>query len=439
MQVRLVLVGGVGLDHQVDVVDVDAARRDIRRHQHIHPARREPLEVARALGLVEVAVESDRLDAGVVELLGEHLGVGAGTGEDEGLAVAVDEAREDLGLVAVVDDEHAVVDRARILVLAGHLVDRGLDEELVDERGDLAVEGGREQELLRVRRHEAQQALHRLEEPELGHVVGLIEHDDADLGEVELALILQVLDAPWRADDDVDALLQRAHLARLRHTAVHLGREQAHAARDRLDRAVDLQRELARGREDQRLRAATELAALACLAAQDRLDQRRSEGDRLARAGAATGEHVLALEDRSDRRGLDRERGCRAEVGQRPHDVVAEAELTERRIGDLFGLDGLCLQLLVHRVGVLFKGLALRGILRVSVPIGAIAAVCGPIVATRAVVERPSRTVIATRTVVERSGRTVVTARAVETPVIRAILVGITPIGSLLRRVGGVL
>jgi hypothetical protein len=55
--------------------------------------RREPLEVARALGLVQVAVEGDRVDAGIVELLGEHLGVGAGAGEDEGLAVAVDEVR----------------------------------------------------------------------------------------------------------------------------------------------------------------------------------------------------------------------------------------------------------------------------------------------------------------------------------------------------------
>jgi hypothetical protein len=27
-------------------------------------------------------------------------------------------------------------------------------------------------------------------------VVGLVEHDDADLGEVELALVLQVFDAP---------------------------------------------------------------------------------------------------------------------------------------------------------------------------------------------------------------------------------------------------
>ena len=58
---------------------------------------------------------------------------------------------EDLGLVALVDDEHAVLDRARVLVLAGDLVDGRVDEELVDERRDLTVERGREQQLLAAR------------------------------------------------------------------------------------------------------------------------------------------------------------------------------------------------------------------------------------------------------------------------------------------------
>ncbi len=65
---------------------------------------------------------------GVVELLGEHLCVGTGAGETQ-VCRAVDEAAQVLGLVALVDDEDAVVDGARLLVLAGDLVDRRLDEE----------------------------------------------------------------------------------------------------------------------------------------------------------------------------------------------------------------------------------------------------------------------------------------------------------------------
>ena len=40
VEVRLVLVRRVGLDDERDVIDVDAARRDVRRHEHPHPTRR---------------------------------------------------------------------------------------------------------------------------------------------------------------------------------------------------------------------------------------------------------------------------------------------------------------------------------------------------------------------------------------------------------------
>jgi hypothetical protein len=71
------------------------------------------------------------------------------------------------------------------------------------------------------------------------------------------------------------------------------------------------------------------------------LDQRRAERDRLARAGAAAGEHVLALEDRAivaawigNGAAAPRSASARTMLSPRPR-------LTERHIGDLFGLDGL--------------------------------------------------------------------------------------------------
>ncbi len=181
MQVRLVLVGSVGLHDQVDVIDVDAARGDIRGDEHPHPPRGQLLEVPRALGLVQVPVQREGRDAGVVELLREHLGVRTRAGEHEGLAVAVDERGQDLCLVAVVDHENTVLDGARILVLASNLVDGGLDEELVDERGNFTVERRREQQLLTAVRGEAQDTLHRLEEAQLAHVVGFIQDRDPNL------------------------------------------------------------------------------------------------------------------------------------------------------------------------------------------------------------------------------------------------------------------
>ena len=106
-----------------------------------------------------------------VELLGER----TGAGEHEGLAVAVRELGDDVALVAVLDDEHAVVDRRRGLVFTGDLVHGRLDEELVDERRDALVEGRREEQLLAALGGAAEDALHRLEEAEVAHVVGLVE------------------------------------------------------------------------------------------------------------------------------------------------------------------------------------------------------------------------------------------------------------------------
>ena len=111
VQVGLVLLRRVGLDHERDVIDVDAAGSDIRRHQHVDPAAGQQLQVARAAALVQVTVQARRGDAGVFEVVAHLFGERTRAGEDEGLAVAGSELLDDLALVALLDEQHAVVDR----------------------------------------------------------------------------------------------------------------------------------------------------------------------------------------------------------------------------------------------------------------------------------------------------------------------------------------
>ena len=267
VQVRLVLVGRVGLDHQIDVVDVDAARRDIRRHQHVDAARGEPLEVARALGLVEVAVQRERRDAGVVELLGEHLGVRAGAGEDEGLALAVDEA----------DRGSRPCRGGRSRACGGRScwspglrrrprrrpARRGTRRRARRPRGRAsprrAASGCRPPVWRRMRCTGSRNPSSHMWSA--SSITATLTSHRSSLRcsmrssmrpGVPMMMSTPFLSAPtWR---------------RLGHAAVDLRGEQADAAGDRLDRAVDLQRELARRGEDERLRLAAELAALAGLA-----------------------------------------------------------------------------------------------------------------------------------------------------------------------------
>ncbi len=235
-------------------------------------------------------------------------------------------------------------------------------------------------------------ALHGLEESEVAHVVGLVEHRDGDLAEVELALLDEVLDAARRSDDDVDAALQRADLAVLRNSAVDLRGEQADAAGDGLHRAVDLQGELAGRSEDEGARLASHLAVLAAVVLHQALDERGTEGDGLAGAGLAASEHVAAGEHIRDGRGLDRERRLGAEGGELANDVAAETEVGEGHALDILGLDGVGLEALEHDVILRSEGLLLA--VRVEVAVATVGAF---------------RTVVVRRTL--GAGRTIVVVR----------------------------
>jgi hypothetical protein len=105
----------------------------------------------------------------------------------------------------------------------------------------------------------------------------------------------------------------------------------------------------------------------------------------------------------------------RTEVGERADDVLAQAQIAERHVLDLAGLDGLGLQSLVDDIDLrLTCGRADR-----CVPVGAVRRVGATrapfltraVVATGTVVVRTNRavTAIATRTVIERTNRTITT------------------------------
>ena len=56
---------------------------------------------------------------------------------------------------------------------------------------------------------------HVVDEAHVEHAVGLVEHEDRDLVEPDMALVEQVEQAPRRGDENVDAGLQRLHLVML--------------------------------------------------------------------------------------------------------------------------------------------------------------------------------------------------------------------------------
>jgi hypothetical protein len=123
-----------------------------------------------------------------------------------------------------------------------------------------------------------------LDEAHVEHLVGLVEDEEFDMGEVEGAAAQVVEDAAGGADHDVDASAQAPELLAHRGSAVdgRHARVGARAQRDELGR--HLQGELARGHEDDGADMADR--------GREELGEGNAEGGGLARAGSGAGDEV---------------------------------------------------------------------------------------------------------------------------------------------------
>ncbi len=197
----------------------------------------------------------------------------------------------------------------------------------VDQLVHLAVQGGREQQPLAVGAYLVEQLGDLRQEAQVGHLVGLVEDGDGDPVEPAVATADEVRQAPRGGDDHVGARAQGARLPSDRHAADDRGQPQLQGPRVRGEGVGHLLRQLPGGHEDQGQGAAA-LGAPPGGPGQ----QRETEGQRLARAGAATAQHVTSGERVRQGRRLDGERlrhslGAegrqqrrgQAQVGERPH------------------------------------------------------------------------------------------------------------------------
>ena len=112
-----------------------------------------------------------------------------------------------------------------------------------------------------------------LGEAHVEHLVGLVEHEEAQLGEVERALLEVVHDPAGRADDDVDAAAQRGELHAVPLAAVDRQHVHARAGARRTSRTPRRPGARARGSG-----ASTSACGVFCV---------RSRRDRIGSANAA--------------------------------------------------------------------------------------------------------------------------------------------------------
>ena len=178
---------------------------------------------------------------------------------------------------------------------------------LVGELGDAVRQRRREQHVQALirRRHAPQQETDVLDETEVEHAVGLVEHHHLDRVQAEDMLLVVVDDAPGRADEHIDASLEHLALFVVAGAAVDQPELETGVPTEHLGVLVDLHRELARRRQHQHARTGR-LALGRRRVFQQMVERREQERRGLAGAGLRLAGHVAARKGNRQRLGLDR-------------------------------------------------------------------------------------------------------------------------------------
>ena len=141
-----------------------------------------------------------------------------------------------------------------------------------------------------------------MDEAHVEHAVGFVEHQDLDVREVDVVLLLQVEQAAGRGHQDVDAAADAVDLRVLAHAAEDHGGAELQVLAVGLHGFFHLGGEFARGGEHQ----GADGAGLLRRAAAEQLQHGQGEGGGLAGAGLRAGQQVVALQHGGDGLLLDR-------------------------------------------------------------------------------------------------------------------------------------
>ena len=290
--------------------DVQAARGHVGRHEDLHALVLERDHHAVARALAHVAVERLDVHPAVAERAVELLAADLRAHEDDRLGgpLGLEHAHERLVLLGLLGLEEELLDG----------VDRQRRRLDLDRDGVVQVALGEPADLGRHRRAEqtglaavgrvGQDLLDVLEEAEVEHLVGLVEHEVAARVQDERVARDQVEHAADGADHDLGARLELRLLGPDRGAAEDGHGIEAAVLAVGPQRLRHLDAQLAGRREDEGLGLG--------IVGVDEVDHGQPEGGRLARAGLRLADHVLPVEQVRDRLLLDRARRLVADVAE---------------------------------------------------------------------------------------------------------------------------
>ena len=318
----------VGMHHEIHVIDVDTAGRDIGGHKRRDAPGVEGLHVAGTGVLGEVSVQVDRGNALVDEDLGQLLRTMLGAGEEDGLTRGRCETGDDAVLLPRRELDQVVIHRRDRRFGRIGLMDDGLVQVALDEHVDVPVERRGEQHPLPSGRNLVEDALDHGKEAHVGHVVGLVEDRDLDGRQIDRPLPHQVEQTPGAGHKHVNALGEGTHLRILVDAPENREALEPPSRRERLEGLLDLRGQLPRRGKDERSGL---LGRASTTPLGESSDHRQQKRVRLARAGTAAAEHIATRERIGQRGLLDRGRGGDAALGERSGELLGNTQRNKIR------------------------------------------------------------------------------------------------------------
>ena len=180
--------------HVRQVVNVNAASRNVGGYQRANVTALEATECLGTRCLAFVAVQGHGLDAVFGQKLGHVVGTKFGAGEHQHLApvVFLNDVRQDGFLFATAHGVNHLCDALHRGVARRHLNALGVLEQGGRQVTNFIAERGREQQALLVFRHHGQYFFHVMDKAHVEHAVGLVEHQNLYLTQIKHALLQQV-------------------------------------------------------------------------------------------------------------------------------------------------------------------------------------------------------------------------------------------------------
>ncbi|EQB30589.1 hypothetical protein M529_19780 [Sphingobium ummariense RL-3] len=291
---RLRIAGQLDMHDQGERGQVDAARGDVGRDADPRPLVAQRLERVVALVLAMLARQRHGGEAPLGEAGVEVADIVARRAEQDRRFRLVEAQQVDHGIFDIRggDGHRLIAD-----VAMAPLLPDGGDAQRVTlvalrQRDDRLGHGGGKEQGAPVLRRRVEDLLQILAEAHVEHLVGFVENGRAQRGEIERAALQMIAQAARRADDDMRAAVQRPPFPAGVHAA-DAGRDPgARVAIEPFQFPADLQRQLARRRDDERQRGGG-IGQLA-IVAQQLARHGEAEGNGLARSGLRRDDEVAA-------------------------------------------------------------------------------------------------------------------------------------------------